>query len=120
MNGSVVDAQFRLRDQCDRLVDRLRSLSTVRLARSGVAEPSVAESAYALAQVLADLAADLEQRPIREVPRLNDLAVGDQVAVTAHDLLAASEVAVEGNGIPDPAVALNVALVAVEALRSRL
>jgi hypothetical protein len=90
----------------------------------------VADSAHALAQVLADLAADLEGRARREVPRLHDLASGDQVAVLAHDLLAAIDstesVSVGGSASDSgmvgvtPVVAITVALHAVEALNSSL
>ncbi|HEU4489228.1 MAG TPA: hypothetical protein VFR74_00015 [Jiangellales bacterium] len=50
--------------------------------------PSVADAAHALAQRLADLAADAERRTRLPVPRLGDHAVGDQVAVTGNDLVA--------------------------------
>ena len=96
-------------------------MSVDRLARTTDGEPSVADSAHALAQVLADLSADLEGRVRREVPRLNDLASGDQVAVTAHDLLAAvALLSTAGNRTSDAMVALNVALVALDALRERM
>ena len=48
-----------------------------------------ADRAYALAQHLADLAADAEQRPRRPVPRESDLVLPDQLRVLADDLLAA-------------------------------
>ena len=73
-----------------RLADRLRSLSDLRLSRPLPPHPSRAEAAHAVAQLLADGAAQLEGRPIRPVPRLHDLAVGDQVAVTGTDLVAAA------------------------------
>ena len=122
-----------LADRVARVVDRLRSLPDSRLARpagGSAGEPSVADSAHALAQVLADLAADLEGRARREVPRLHDLASGDQVAVLAHDLLAAIDsaesvsvaVAAPDSGMVGvtPVVAITVALHAVEALHSSL
>ena len=74
----------------ERLSDRLRSLSDVRLARPLPPHASRADAAHALAQLLADGAARLEEGPARAVPRLHDLAVGDQVAVTGHDLVAAA------------------------------
>ncbi len=44
----------------------------------------------ALVQQLADFAADAEGEPHRAVPRLaNDVALADQFAVIAHDLMAA-------------------------------
>ncbi len=102
-------------DQVDRLVDRLRSLPIPRLTRTSDGQPSIADSAYALAQVFADLSADLDQRTRRDIPRLNALASGDQVAVTANDLVAAAQSADPGGG---PAV--EVALVATRALRERV
>jgi len=74
----------------ERLADRLRSLSDVRLAGPGGPRASRADAAHALAQQLADAAALIEGGPSRMVPRLHDLAVGDQVAVTGHDLVAAA------------------------------
>ncbi|MGI9198046.1 MAG: hypothetical protein ACR2KE_11360 [Candidatus Nanopelagicales bacterium] len=47
-----------------------------------------APTGRALAQRLADRAADLGGWPQRPVPDVGDAAVGDQVAVTAADLLA--------------------------------
>jgi len=95
-----------LAGQVDRLAQRLRSLSDVRLARSLPPHASAAAAAHALAQRLSDVSARLEGAPSRPVPRLHDLAVGDQVAVTGHDLVAAA-------GAADPARAVDVqALVA--------
>ena len=87
-----------------RVSDRLRTLSAARLA--GPPAPpedgmppyrSRAQAARAVAQTMADAAAALEcaaagvggfdRRP--QLPELADFAVGDQVAVTGHDLLAA-------------------------------
>lgn len=82
-----------------RVADRLRSLSDIRLARpvtlaaqsaQPAQEPSRAGAAHALAQLMADRAAELEGVPARTVPRLHDLAVGDQVAVTGGDLVSAA------------------------------
>lgn len=88
-----------------RVSARLRGLSQARLAGPPrppeVSEPlsrayeSCAEAGRAAAQALADTAAALEAAatgaPLvrRRLPRLSDFAVGDQVAVTGHDLLAA-------------------------------
>ncbi|GID26593.1 hypothetical protein [Paractinoplanes brasiliensis] len=44
---------------------------------------------FALVQRLADLGADAEGRPRREVPREHDMILPDQVRVLADDLLAA-------------------------------
>ena len=88
----------RLETQLRRTVDRLRTLGLARLAASFEPEPTRADAAHVVAQRLADVAADLEGRRRRSVPRLADSAVGDQVAVTGHDLLAAAAAAdaVEG------------------------
>jgi hypothetical protein len=62
-------------------------------------------AAQALAQQLADAAQDLEApgAPRRAVPDLGVFAVGDQVAVTGADLLAAA--AASGRDLPDEVVA---------------
>jgi hypothetical protein len=85
-----------------RVSERLRTLSATRLAAppapppdGGPDYPSRAAAARAAAQLMADTAAALEAaamgtEPDRHVlPVLPDIAVGDQVAVTGHDLLAA-------------------------------
>jgi hypothetical protein len=84
----VVDELSR---EVTRLADRLRTLSDVRLAQPlpAPASGSRADAAHALAQLLADLGADLEGEQHRPVPRLHDFAVADQVAVTGTDLLRA-------------------------------
>jgi hypothetical protein len=76
-----------------RLADRLRSLSDVRLARPLPPSGSRADAARAVAQLLADGAARLTGDRSRPVPRLHDFAVGDQVAVTGADLVAAARAA---------------------------
>ncbi len=73
-----------------RVVDRLRSLPGPRLARAGADGRTPADAAFALAVWAADASADLEGQPRRPLPRLSDLLVGDQVAVTTGDLLAAA------------------------------
>ena len=85
-----------------RVADRLRTLSAGRLA--GPPAPpedgmppyrSRAQAARGAAQAMADAAAALESAPAggwverRPLPELADFAVGEQVAVTGHDLLAA-------------------------------
>jgi hypothetical protein len=87
-----------LRDELEadarRVPDRLRGLSQARLAAPTPPHESAAEAGHAAAQVLATAAQGLAERSVggeprwRQVPRLSDFAVGDQVAVTAHDLLA--------------------------------
>lgn len=80
-----------------RVADRLRSLSQARLAAALPPHPSRAAAARAVAQVLADAAQGIEERTAageptwRVVPELSDFAVGDQLAVTGHDLLAAAD-----------------------------
>jgi len=57
----------------------------------GMPTASRAAVCHALAQRLADLAADAESAPHRPVPRLgNDLALPDQLRVLAADLRAAT------------------------------
>ena len=79
----------------DRVADRLRSLSEARLAAAVPGHASRAAAGWALAQALAEVAQGVEEGPgevpprWRSVPRLGDLAVGDQVAVTGHDAVAA-------------------------------
>ena len=92
-----------LEGHVDRLADRLRALSEVRLARPLPPFDSRADAAHDLAQRLADDSARLEGAPVRPVPRLHDLAVGDQVAVAGHDLVAAAGAAhlVGGAGVLD-------------------
>jgi hypothetical protein len=84
----------------DRLVDHIGQWTPSRWAAStassgaggatGGGTVSRAETVHALAQRLADLEASVTGRPDRPVPRLdNDLALPDQLRVTARDLLAA-------------------------------
>ena len=81
----------------ERVSDRLRGLSEARLAAAAPPHASRAEAARATAQLFADAAAGLEARgepaapTWRTLPELNDLAAGDQFAVTGHDLLAAAQ-----------------------------
>ena len=79
-------------DDVRRLADRLRGLSEARLDGPLPPHASRAAAARALAQLLADAAQDLEEpgAPRRTVPDLGVFAVGDQVAVTGADLLAAA------------------------------
>lgn len=77
-----------------RVADRLRSLSQARLAAPAPPHESRADAARAAAQTLAKAAQCLAERESgvepswRPLPVLSDFAVGDQVAVTGHDLLA--------------------------------
>jgi hypothetical protein len=80
------DVIGRLLDDC---ADRVRRLPESRLNK-------VAGSAGELAQLLADAAAGIERRGAdeppesRTIPTVSVFAVGDQIAVTARDLTAAT------------------------------
>ena len=75
------------RVELGRVVDRLRSMPLTRIAAPWGDYPSRAVGARALAQRLADRAADVSGSPHRSVPDDGDAAVGDQVAVTGRDVL---------------------------------
>jgi hypothetical protein len=92
-----------------RTADRLRTLSLVRLAAPLAGGTTRARAALALAQELADRAAELAGRPPRALPELPDSAVGDVLAVCVHDLVEQ----VERGGADDRAACAA----AVEALR---
>ena len=68
-----------------------------------------ADRVYRLVQRLADLAADAEGRPRREVPREHDMILPDQIRVMADDLLATGQ-----------AGALAEATAAIDAVRKQL
>jgi hypothetical protein len=116
---SAPDPAADLAEQVGRLADRLRSLSDVRLAAALPGGGSRADAAYRLAQELADAAAGLRAEPTRPVPRLDDLVVGDQVAVTGTDLVTALRRAARDDPHgPWPAAARS-ALAAVRTLRDQ-
>jgi hypothetical protein len=73
--------------ELSRVVDRLRTMPLTRLAAPWGDYPSRAAGARALAQRLADRAADVSGAPHRPVPDVGDAAVGDQVAVTGREFL---------------------------------
>lgn len=88
-----------------RVADRLRSLSQARLAAPCPPYDSAADAGRVAAQALADAAAAVAAAtfagaaPVgRELPRLSDFSVGDQVAVTGQDLVTA--LAAAGAGAP--------------------
>ena len=103
------DVREELAADVRRVSDRLRSLSATRLASppgpstdQGPDYDSRAQAGRAAAAELAGAAAALEAaaggpgdghppraQQVPDLPVLSDLAVGDQVAVTGHDLLAA-------------------------------
>lgn len=79
-----------------RVADRLRSLSQARLAAPVPPHATRADAARQAAAVLATAAQGVEERARptepawRTLPALADFAVGDQVAVTGQDLVAAA------------------------------
>lgn len=81
-------AQEQVRTELERVVDRLRTMPLGRLDAPWPPYATRAEGARALAQRLADRAADLGGWPRHPIPDVGDAAVGDQVAVTGADLLA--------------------------------
>ena len=90
----------------ERTVDRLRSLALHRLSADFTPEATRADAARDLVQRLADAAADLVGEPRRDVPRLADAAVGDQLAVVGRDLLDAADSAGRADALDGPAEAL--------------
>jgi hypothetical protein len=91
------DVRQELAREVERVADRLRGLSQARLAAAAPPHASRAAAARATAQILADAAAGVEARqdPVaptrRALPEPGDFGVGDQVAVTGHDVVAAAE-----------------------------
>ena len=77
-----------------RVAGRLRTLSPAQLAAAVEGHPSRAAGGRAVAQLLVVAAQGIEERSApdeprwRQLPELSPFAVGDQVAVTGHDLLA--------------------------------
>ncbi|MGN6333029.1 MAG: hypothetical protein ACTHOD_15490 [Motilibacteraceae bacterium] len=98
-----------------RVVERLRGLSLDRLGRAPVEGSAPADAARACAQVLADVAADLEAGPRRTVPALAAHAAADQVAVTAHDVALAAA-AHAPDDVAGERTALDALAAAVDAL----
>ncbi len=113
---SATAALAQLDREVERVAERLRTMSDVRLAAPCPPYASVAEAGHRLAQRLAGLAAELEGAKHREVPVLSPLAVGDQVALTGHDVATAART------LPDTAaaVAVETALAEVLAVRRAL
>jgi hypothetical protein len=91
--------------ELERVADRLRVLGPRLAARARTADPAdtadgadgVEEGVGALGLVrqvlrtLAELAADVEGGPRRPVPQLAPYALGDQLLVLGHDLLAVTD-----------------------------
>ena len=78
-----------LRRESRSLVQRLRLWTPARFAATAPPFGSRADLVHHLAQSLAAAAARAEGQPWRPLPRLDDLAVADQLAVTADDLVRA-------------------------------
>lgn len=112
--SSDIDA---LATRLGRVAERLRTLSLARLQAPVPGWPSRAVAARALAQHCADVTAAVEGPAAHLVPELSDLAVGDQVAVCAGDLVRAL-----GAGEADGPALAQVELIRteVEALRRLL
>jgi len=108
--GERFDAELR------RTVDRVRGLAILGLEAAYEPEPSRAEAVRALAQRLADDAADLAAEDRRALPVLAPHAAGDQLAVCGHDLRAAAD----GGAPADRDAVLDAASDALLALRRRL
>lgn len=79
-----------LRRESRSLVQRLRLWTPARWAATAPPYGTRADLVRHLAQALADAAARLEGEPLRDLPRLDDLGVADQLAVTSDDLLRAA------------------------------
>ena len=72
-------------------VDRLLTqVSPWEQPRWSAGNPAKADLIRELVQRIADLGADAEGRPHRQIPRLSDLILRDQLRVVADDLLAAA------------------------------
>ncbi|KRV48764.1 hypothetical protein AQ490_23110 [Wenjunlia vitaminophila] len=108
-----------LLDAVDRLSDTFRGLPQSRLLAGVPGFASRAEAGYALASSLADAGQRLEapERPPARLPQAGPFAVGDQIAVTGHDLAAAIKetFAGGGDGVERAERALDAALREVEA-----
>jgi hypothetical protein len=88
------DACALLRRESRSLVERLRLWTPARWAAAAPPYGTRADLAHHLAQSLADRAAEAERQPRRALPRLaSDLALADQLAVTADDLVRAAPAA---------------------------
>ncbi len=94
-SAAVEDQARRVAADVERLADRLRRLSPARLSQPLPPYGTRADAGRFAAQLLADAAQGIEERDgsaaprWRTVPSLPDHVVGEQVAVTGHDLLAA-------------------------------
>jgi hypothetical protein len=111
-----------------RVADRVRGLSQAKLAAPAGPFASRADGAIEVAQALAEAGQGLADRESadepawRRVPRLSDFAVGDQVAVVGHDLLAALDSVAPDEEVwaPERPAARRTALSVVTAAADRL
>jgi hypothetical protein len=87
--------------EVERVADRLRTLSLARLAEPVRGHASRAAAGRTAAQAMADTCAAIEGRRAQPLPALADGAVGDQVAVTGADLLAAARAADRRGAVTD-------------------
>ncbi len=99
----------RLLREADRAADRLRVVGPRMAARTGDEAAALLDAVRADLQRLADVGADAEQRPHRDVPVLEAHALADQVLVLAHDVARTAD--------PDAA---HVALAVLAELRARI
>jgi hypothetical protein len=76
----------RLRLEAGRTADRIRSMSTIRLAAALADGSRRSEAVAVLAQELVDASARVSGGARRTLPVLPDTAVGDVLAVCAEDL----------------------------------
>jgi hypothetical protein len=105
-----------------RVADRLRVVGPRLAARASHDAASAAgiDRAHDVLQRLADLAADGESRPRREVPRLAPHALGDQALVLGHDVLRAARAVGEAGDDDRATTLLAEAAVLLEGLRRAL
>lgn len=73
----------------DRLLTQVRHWEDTRWSAT-VGDGTKGDLAYGLVQRLADLGAEAESRTPREVPRIHDMVLPDQLRVLADDLIAAT------------------------------
>ncbi len=112
VDGTVPEHWAEIREELAadvrRVSDRLRHVSEAQLATPAGPYATRADAGRHAAQALATAAQALEEgagpaSPAwRTVPRLADFAVGDQVAVTGQDLLAAAAATQAGDEVATP------------------
>lgn len=130
--GGDVEPLSALAGEVRRLADRLRTMSDVRLRQPLTPELTRASAVLDVAQSLAEAAQGIEERAAarepawRVLPDAGVLALGDQVAVTGQDLVAAvadlgpAELVWSRSGPRPPDDVLTELVGAVRALRRAL